>query len=87
MIGLCLKVSGTDACLVIGKGLSFLGAFGVYLGLTLLGIALGALGRDRPSALVVLFVAVFLGDADLLAAFWACVCFFFSAMTYLPSNH
>ena len=34
--------------------LTLLGAMHVYLGLTLLGVALGALGRDRPSALVVL---------------------------------
>ena len=36
--------------------LPLLGAMHVYLGLTLLGVALGSLGRDRPSALVVLVV-------------------------------
>ena len=56
MISLCLQIPRTDACLVVGELAPLLGAVLVYLGLTLLGVALGALGRDRPSALVVLFV-------------------------------
>ena len=40
--------------ILIGQFAPLLGAVLVYLGLTLLGVALGSLGRDRPSALVVL---------------------------------
>ena len=54
MVALCLKVTGTDTGLVVGQLLTLLGAMHVYLGLALLGVALGSLGRDRPSALVVL---------------------------------
>ena len=56
MVALCLEIAGADTGLVVGQLLTLLGAVLVYLGLTLLGVALGALGRNRPSALVVLFV-------------------------------
>ncbi len=56
MVGLALQVSRTDARLVVGELPAFLGAVLVDFCLALVRIALGALGRDVPAAIIVFAV-------------------------------